>query len=379
MICWCRFTDVSAGCNLFRRTYCKSGHLDQTYLRFLWMHREIDPPGPTIVLSDPEFNSIVSTMVRLLVMYRSRDEDILVVAPRLPEYGDQRVLDPDRIEDIVVTMECSFGQVYPPPGIIGRFLAWSTKQVHSYDECWQHGAFFRYNYDQGQYKVFMYESEDEECREDQTVKFAGLTLGVQGSPAQAPKVLSELRASLEQLVADSAFGYPGLGFFMSFGEVVETRSTFLGGLRSLLDNVDDVVDRLEMVTASLEETARKLGGETDKLVEKELLAASTLQNEYPYPRLVIVVPDAEEGGAHERIQRVGWDRWTKAWESLHLPEVGLHHKFRLRFLCEHDLAEVPCGPDGRGYPIEQLKGWVKNCMPLMKVTVGTTYCGFVSG
>ena len=317
-------------------------------------------------------------MVRLLVMYRSRGKDNLVVAPRLPQYGDQRVLDPDSMAEVVVKMECSFGQVYPPPGIIGRFLAWSTNQVHSYDECWQHGAFFRYNYYEGQYKVFMYESEDEECREDQTVKFAGLTLGVQGSPAQAPKILEELRASLEQLVADSAFGYPGLTFLMSFGEVVETKSTCLGGLRSLLDNVEDVVDRLKVATARLEETARKLGGVVDQLVEQELLAASARRKDYPYPRLVIVVPDSEGDGAQERIQRVGWDRWTKAWESLHLPEVGLHHKFRLRFLCEHDLAEVPCGPDGRGYPIEQLKGWVKNCMPLMKVTVGTTCCGFVS-
>lgn len=334
------------------------------------MHRKIDPPGPRIALSYAEFESIVSTMVRLLVMYRSRDEDMLVVAPRLPEYGDQRVLDPGNIEEIVVKMECSFGQVYPPPGIIGRFLAWSTKQVHSHDECWQHGAFFRYNYDQGQYKVFMYESEDEECRQDQTVKFAGLTLGVQGSPAQAPKVLSELRASLEQLVADSAFGYPGLIFLMSFGDVVETRSTFLGGLRSLLDNVENVVDRLKVATASLEETARKLGGVADQLVERELLAASSRQQKLPYPRLVMVVPEGEGNGAHERIQRVGWDRWTKAWESMHLPDVGLHHKFRLRFLCEHDLAEVPCGPDGRGYPIEQLKDWVRNCIPLMKVTLG---------
>lgn len=71
---------------------------------------------------------------------------------------------------------------------------------------------------------------------------------------------------------------------------------------------------------------------------------------------MIVVPDAEEDGAQERIQRVGWDRRTKAWDSLQLPDVRLHHKFRLRFLCGHNLAEVPCGPDGRGYPIEQRRG-----------------------
>lgn len=44
--------------------------------------------------------------------------------------------------------------------------------------------------------------------------------------------------------------------------------------------------------------------------------------------------------------------------------------FRLRFLCEHDLGEVPCGPDARGYPIEHPKDCVKHCNPLMKVTLG---------
>ena len=67
---------------------------------------------------------------------------------------------------------------------------------------------------------------------------------------------------------------------------------------------------------------------------------------------------------------MGWDRWRKAWESLSLPDVGLHCKFRLRFLCEHSLEEVPCGPNGLGYPIKQLKDWVKQCVPLMKVSIG---------
>lgn len=345
--------------------YCKSGHLNRDYLRFLWMHRKLDPPGTTVVLNDREFESIVSTMARLLVMYRARGADSLVVLPRLPEYGNQRLLASDNIAEIVVKMVCSFGQVYPPPGIVGRFLAWSSQEIDDFGECWQHGAFFSFNHQWAQYKVFVYESEDIEPHEDGTVsRFAGLTLGVQGSPTQAPKVLSDMRASLEKLVADSAYGYPGLAPFMDFGEAIEIKSTLLGDLRSTLDNV---AERLEEVTTSLEKTAQKLGGVANQLLEQGLLATSDKQSEYP--RLIILVPDQEtqEGGSQERIQRVGWDRWTKAWESLQLPDVGLHDKFRLRFVCEHDLAEVPCGPDGRGYPIEKLKDWVQQCVPLVQV------------
>lgn len=364
-------THVYPAVNLSHRKYCKSGRLNKAYLRFLWMHRKIDPPTTSVVMTDPEFESIVSTMTRLLVMYASRGADNLVVPARLPEYGNQRILARDNMAEVVVKMQCSFGQKYPPPGIIGRFLAWSTQQIDAYGECWQHGAFFSYTYQWAQYKVFLYESEYEEYHDDDGTesRFAGLTLGVLGSPPHAPKVLAELRALLEQLVSDSAYGYPGLTDLMCFGPEETTDSTLLKDLRAPLDNVADRVEvaagRVEVAADSLEDTAKTLGGVVNKLLEQPLLAASDEQSEYP--RLVLLRPeqDTEEGEPHERIQRAGWDRWTKALESL--PEVRLHHKFRLHFLCEHDLSEVPCGLDGRGYRIEHLKDLVQQCVPLMQV------------
>lgn len=82
-------THVASAVNLFYRTYRKSGRLNRAYLRFLWMYREMDPPGTPVRLTDPEFESIVSTMARLLVMYTARGADNLVVPARLPEYGDE--------------------------------------------------------------------------------------------------------------------------------------------------------------------------------------------------------------------------------------------------------------------------------------------------
>lgn len=108
------------------RIYCKSGQLDRVYLRYIWMHRRIQPQLRVVHINDGEFESVVATMTRLPVMYKSTDADKLVVPARLPQYGDQRVLAPENIAEIVVRMPCSFGQVYPPPGIVGRFLAWST-------------------------------------------------------------------------------------------------------------------------------------------------------------------------------------------------------------------------------------------------------------
>ncbi|CAM9691055.1 unnamed protein product [Ectocarpus sp. 4 AP-2014] len=123
---------------------------------------------------------------------------------------------------------------------------------------------------------------------------------------------------------------------MLFGDTAETESTLLKHLRdlnALLDNQEELVVKLGKTVDRLEETASKVGGVANQLVQQELLAASAKRKEYPYPRLVILVPDGQADGNNERIRRVGWDRWRKAWGSLSLPDVGLHHKFRLRFLC----------------------------------------------
>eukprot|EP00752_Nemacystus_decipiens_P012508 g11078.t2 len=342
------------------RLYIKSGCLNLDYLRFLWVHREIDPPGTAVVLEDPEFDSIVSTMLKLLVMYQSPhvEQHSLVVPARLPEFGDEQVFAERNIADIVIKLQCSFGQIYPPPGIVGRFLAWLTGKIQKYLKCWQHGAFFWYAYQGGCYSVFLYESDVQEPHEDGTVcVFAGLTLGVQGTPPLAPMILLDMRESLRNMVADSAYGYPGL--MMWFGDEEELRSTQLEDLPRQLDNYG----------ARLLELAKELKGVAHQLWDQDLLAANSHPSEYP--RLVIIRPEAEVGrdDNHEGIQRTGWERWRKAWQDLSLSDVGMHHKFRLHFLCEHDLSEIPCGPDGRGFPIAQPKDWVKQIAPLMQVSL----------
>ncbi|CAM9585483.1 unnamed protein product [Scytosiphon promiscuus] len=359
-----------------QRVYGKSGHLDKAYLRFLWMHRKMDPPKTPVVMTDSEFDAIVLMMTTLLVMYQCPGADHLVVPARLQKYGDQSILNSGNMEESVLKVKCSFGQKYPPPGIVGRFLAWLTDRIATYRHCWLHGAFFSYNYESGQCKVFVYESEYEEPHVDDTEsKFAGLTLGIEGSPDHAPKVLKELMVRLEELLSDSAYGYPGLADLMYFGEEETTPSTSLRDLRALLDNVGDIkeaVHRIEAAASRLEKTAKMLGGVVNRLREQPLLAASDEASEYP--RLVLVRPEqdtkeVEKSEPHERIQRSGWDRWIRALKDFkRLPGVGVHDKFRMHFLCEHDLSVVPCGPGGRGYPIRHLRDWAKQCLPLMQAS-----------
>lgn len=314
-------------------------------------------------LTDTEFESIVSMMSKLLVMYQSRGvHNSLVVPARLPEFGVQRVLAPDYISEVVVKKQCSFGQIYPPPGIVGRLLAWLTEEIIDYEHCWQRGAFFSYTHLGRWHKVFVYQSDFEELHDDDTrCTFAGLTLGVQAELPLARAVLADLETSLEAMVNDSAHGFSGLSPLMYFGDPQEIRSTMLEDLRDFMDNIG----------AKLIEVAEKLDETAHQLWKQDLLVASREQS--GYPRLVIIRPEAEPGrdDSHERIHHSGWDRWQKAWKTFSLCDIGMHRNFCLLFLCEHDLAEVPCGPHGRGFPVAQLKDWVQSCVPLIQVTHDT--------
>lgn len=45
-------------------------------------------------------------------------------------------------------------------------------------------------------------------------------------------------------------------------------------------------------------------------------------------------------------------------------------RYRIRFLCAHDMSAADCGPDGQGYIVEPEKEWqqwLRKCLPLIQV------------
>lgn len=66
------------------------------------------------------------------------------------------------------------------------------------------------------------------------------------------------------------------------------------------------------------------------------------------------------------MQRESWDRWFDALKE--------RRRFRMNFICEHDMTEVRYGPGGNGYLIEDLPTWIKGCMPLLQVTLMLPLC-----
>lgn len=372
---------------LYTRSYRTSGTLDLAYLRFLWLHRHLDD-GLELHLTDDEFNGVLQTMIKLLVMYRaptagSTNRELYVVPARFPELGDERVLENGNmgLGDAVVRVTCSFRQSYAPPGIVGRFLAFANAHVKEARECWQHGAHLIWT--PGCHDVLVYETQCVEQIASGRVAYPGLVLCVKGSTPAVYEVLDSLAEKVRRLFGDEVHGYPGLRS-ENFGdtEVVRVRD-LSSDLRKYLDK------RFDRLETQVDGVARV----TSELLQGLYLAA---EKDNQYPRLLILKPERpSEADAEVRTSSLPTVRATicaerepperagaaagaaaaaaaaeamqpKTWNSwIHALTNG--RKCRMVFVCEHDLTEVRCGPGGNGYHIEDLPTWVKDCLPLLQV------------
>lgn len=320
-------------------------------------------------------------MEALLVLYKTpaaegTHRSLYVVPARLPAYGDEHVLEKGKmgLGDSVVRTSCSFRRSYAPPGIIGRFLAFANAHIMEARECWQHGAHLIWT--PGSHDVLVYEAHSVEAYDDRSVTYPGLVLCVKGNSPEVREVLASVTSEVKRLLQDKVHGYPGLCSVVFEGTDEVYVGDIIGDLRKYLDNRFDRLDA----------TVRKVAAVATGVLQEIYLADETKNQ---YPRLVLMKPEThhrpevevhhlpspgssptvgdpgkkKESGpaAAEGMQRETWNRWICALND--------RKKVRLVFLCEHDLTEVECGPDGKGYVIEDLPSWTKGCLPLLQVTV----------
>ena len=342
------------------------------YLRFLWLHRQLNKVESKLNLNHDEFNSVLATMEAHLVLYKAPDikgthRSIYVVPARLPEYGDEQVLEKGNVGlgDTVVRTSCSFRQSHLPPGIVGRFLAFANLHIMEARECWQHGAHIIWT--PGAHDVLVYETHSVATDGDDSVAYPGLVLCVKGSTPEVREVLASDTREVRRLLEDKVHGYPGL-----CSAVFEGADDVTSDLRKYLDNRFD----------RLHATVRKVAGVTSEVTQAIYLANEA---ENQYPRLLLVKPEAQyhpevragnspmsgssptvESGPEEAnglvsaegMQRETWNRWVCA--------LNYRQKVRIVFLCEHDMTEVECGPNGKGSVIDDLPKWAKGCLPLLE-------------
>lgn len=365
---------------LHLRSYITSGTLDLPYLRFLWLHRKLDG-GLKLSLSSEEFRGVLSTMERLLVVYRAPTNDftgreVFVVPSRLPEYGDENVLENGNmgLGGTVVRTMCSFRQSYAPPGVIGHFLAFVHAHILEARQCWQHGAHLTWA--PGGHEVLLYETHSVESSDSDSVSYPGLGLCVKGNTPAVRVTLESLKTEVRSLFQDKVHGYPGLCSVVFEGTSEVQVSDIMSDLRKYLES------RLEQLGALVQKVATK----TSEVLESVYLAG---EDENQYPRLLIMKPDdsppSEQGARTSRtprsspptctttgrkvaaavasaewMHRETWEKWICAWTE--------GKKFRMVFVCEHDMTEVQCGPGGNGYRIADQPELFKAVLPLLQVS-----------
>jgi hypothetical protein len=123
------------------------------------------------------------------------------------------------------------------------------------------------------------------------------------------------------------------------------------GIAAGVERIQRGVARVERAVEALAEASR---------ITNRLVTALAL-GEVDCPRYAWLVPEEKPEG--------GWKAaGSKAVHWLH----DLHSRqVRLVLVCAHDFQAVPCGPDGKGYPIKIEKDWVKsffrNFGPVIKV------------
>lgn len=341
------------------RSFILQGRLNREYLRFLWLYRKPDDDGDhmRVQLDDEFFEVMLDAMIRYLLIYPAREErsdgqEMYILPARLPEYGNENVLEESiGLGEAVVGTTGWFSRTHVPSGLIGRFLAFTASKIVSSGKCWQHGAHIRWDRNSNIYDVLLCET---------TIQWGGtlpaIAVCVKGTTAEARGVLQELEGELKSLIEHNVHGYPGLSLPV-FEEREDVRSDeFQRHLRPYLD----------LQFANLTTILEKISRQSLRMFRAAFPSYCDRKN-HPYPRLVLFKPvdpvnDQQTNTAKGAMQlRKTWDRWVQLCRS------GGSCDFDLVFLCEHDFSEIRCGPEGKGYRVRDAPRVFKSLKPLIQV------------
>ena len=93
----------------------------------------------------------------------------------------------------------------------------------------------------------------------------------------------------------------------------------------------------------------------------------------PCPRLIRVEEDVTHTSTPSRFSHYRRKVMDRIRRKRHTPKAtqSKPKRYRVRFLCAHDLSAADCGSDGQGYIIESEEDWqrwLRKCLPLVQVS-----------
>ncbi len=340
------------------RTFCTTGTLTASYLRFLW--RKV-----TGIDKKELFDRLLETMLKNGVVFSGLDRssvdssvsvggEALFVPVRLQQYVSEEQLNEFCVpcvhnewrRQLVVCV----WQSYIPPGIVGmimaRLLSFEEVQFHC---AWRRGISFM----MGGSEVLLYLNAPRMGKAEIEINVVG--------PKRSDEVENKLRkmeAAITTLLEES---FPGLLFHSEPKRSIEGQDALMERIATLEAHLDV---RLDEVEGKLREVA---GSSRESLAGLKGLQVAN----FPYPHLFVVREHAprrkgntDGGGRKKRVLSKAMFKsfCTRVWT------VG-RKEMRLQFLCPYDFSPVPCGPDGEGYAFEEARDWVKKVSPAVQVCV----------
>lgn len=99
----------------------------------------------------------------------------------------------------------------------------------------------------------------------------------------------------------------------------------------------------------------------------------SVEGQIPCPRFIEVEEDASQAPTQSRFshfRRAKMDNFLRILGKSKAKQ-SKPKRFRVRFLCAHDMSAADCGPDGQGYIVEseeKWKLWLRKCLPLIQVS-----------
>ena len=101
----------------------------------------------------------------------------------------------------------------------------------------------------------------------------------------------------------------------------------------------------------------------------------SVEGKNPCPRLIRVDEDATRTPTSSRFSHYRRKAMDSLRRKLGKPKdkKSKPKRYRVRFLCAHDMSAAVCGPDGQGYIVDSeddWQRWLRKCLPLIQVSDG---------
>ena len=186
-----------------------AGEVSKNYLKFLWLHRELDlgqatKKAPPLAMKEDEVDAMVGSLVDLRMMFPVKNDagDVLrdryIVGACLPDHVESEVK-PESILELKVGSAMfrlvlkMHGSRNMPPGLIPRLLAWCGRGEGRITACWRHGGSFTYK----KYLVLVFECRTSEGQ-------SSIVCCAKGSEnnEKAGSVLEDVAKEVNRLIRD---------------------------------------------------------------------------------------------------------------------------------------------------------------------------------